>query len=89
MPLVAFNTYQLSAFHYIERAREFEKLQLQDEESYAVNDIPHYFKSVYIPDDKFMLMGGLERETALTSNRCFMIDDKGKVNFTSEMFVPR
>lgn len=34
-------------------------------------------------------MGGLERETALTSNRCFMIDDKGKVMFSAEMYVPR
>lgn len=54
-----------------------------------MNDIPHYFKSVYIPDDKFLLVGGLERETALTSNRCFLIDDKGKVMYTNDMFVPR
>ena len=89
MPLVAFNTHQLGAFHYIEKAREFEKLQLKDDENYSASDIPHYFKSIYIPDDKFILVGGLERETALTSNRCFMIDDKGKVNFTAEMYVPR
>ena len=90
MPLVAFNTHQLSAFHYIEKAREFEKLALKDDENYTTNDIPHYFKSIYIPDDKFLLVGGLERDTALTSNRCFMIDDKGKVMFSpSEMYVPR
>ena len=90
MPLVAFNTHQLGAFHYIEKAREFEKLALKDDENYTTNDIPHYFKSIYIPDDKFLLVGGLERDTALTSNRCFMIDDKGKVMFSpSEMYVPR
>ena len=89
MPLVAFNSHQLSAFHYIERAREFEKLNLIDDENYAMNDIPHYFKSIYVPDDRFLLIGGLERETALTSNRCFMIDDKGKVNYTAEMNIPR
>ena len=54
-----------------------------------MNDIPHYFKSVYVPDDRFLLIGGLERETALTSNRCFMIDDKGKVSYTAEMAMPR
>ena len=62
---------------------------LLDEENYAINDIPHYFKSVYVPDDRFLLIGGLERETALTSSRCFMIDDKGKVSYTAEMAVPR
>ena len=62
---------------------------MKDDENYALNDIPHYFKSVYIPDDKFLLVGGLERDTALTSNRCFMIDDKGKLMYTAEMFVPR
>jgi len=55
---------------------------LKDDENYAINDIPHYFKSIYIPDDRFLLVGGLERDTALTSARCFMIDDKGKVMFT-------
>jgi hypothetical protein len=89
MPLVVFNTHQLSTFHYIEKAREFEKLQIKDDENYATNDIPHYFKSVYIPDDKFLLVGGLERESDLTSNRCFLIDDKGKLSYTAEMFVPR
>lgn len=80
----------MGAFHYIEKAREFEKLALKDDENYTTNDIPHYFKSIYIPDDKFLLVGGLERDTALTSNRCFMIDDKGKVMFSpSEMYVPR
>ena len=44
---------------------------------------------MYIPDDKFLLVGGLERETAITSNRCFIIDDKGKVTYTAEMYVPR
>ena len=54
-----------------------------------MTDVPHYFKSVYIPDDKFLLMGGMERETAETSNRCFLLDDKGKLQFAQEMFHPR
>lgn len=62
---------------------------MNDEENYAMNDIPHYFKSVYVPDDRFLLIGGLERETLMTSNRCFMIDDKGKVSYIAEMVVPR
>ena len=71
----------MAAYHYIEKEREFEKLQILDEENYSMTDVPHYFKSVYIPDDKFLLVGGLERETATTSNRCFFIDDKGKLTF--------
>ena len=89
MPLVAFNSHQLQAFHYIEKAREFEKLALDDEENIAQNEVPHYFKSVYIPDDKFLLVGGLERDQPTSSNRCYMIDDKGKVSYTREMITPR
>ena len=44
---------------------------------------------MYIPDDKFLLVGGLERDSSLTSNRCFMIDDKGRLNATQDMQVPR
>lgn len=54
-----------------------------------MNDVPHYFKTVYIPDDKFLLLGGLERDSTLTSNRCFMIDDRGRLNATNDMQVPR
>lgn len=89
MPLVAFNSHQLQAFHYIEKAREFERLSLDDEENMAQNEVPHYFKSIYIPDDKFLLVGGLERDQPATSNRCYMIDDKGKISYTREMIVPR
>ena len=51
--------------------------------------MPHYFKSIYIPDDKFLLVGGLERDQPSTSPRCYMIDDKGKVTYTREMVTPR
>lgn len=34
-------------------------------------------------------MGGLERETSLTSSRCFIIDDKGKLTAQKDINVPR
>lgn len=89
MPLVAFNSHQLGAFNYIEKAREFEKLELKDDMNLAENEVPHYFKTVYIPDDKFLLIGGLERDSSKTSNRCFMIDDKGKLSTANDMREPR
>ena len=89
MPLVAFNSHQLSAFNYIEKAREFEKLELKDDMNLIENEVPHYFKSVYIPDDKFLLIGGLERDSSKTSNRCFILDDKGKLATTHDMREPR
>ena len=55
----------------------------------AVNEIPHYFKTVYIPDDKFLLVGGLERDQPASSNRCYLVDDKGKVTYSREMITPR
>ena len=51
--------------------------------------MPHYFKTVYIPDDKFLLIGGLERETSLTSSRCFILDDKGKLTNQKDLNIPR
>lgn len=55
----------------------------------AENEVPHYFKTVYIPDDKFLMIGGLERDQLKTSNRCFMIDDKGKLSTAQDLHVPR
>ena len=51
--------------------------------------MPHYFKSVYIPDDKFLIMGGLERDTQTTSSRCFLIDEKGKLGVANDMHEAR
>jgi hypothetical protein len=68
MPLVVFNTYNLKyVYNYYEKLREFERLQLVDEENLAENEVPHYFKTVYVPDDKFLIIGGLERESSVTS----------------------
>lgn len=90
MPLVVFNTYDLqNCFNYFEKLRSFEKLPLVDDESLAKNEVPHYFQTVYIPDDKFLIVGGLERESAISSARCFMIDDKGKLSVTTDMNVAR
>ena len=44
--------------------REFRQVDLVDDDNLAQLEIPRYFKSVYIPDDKFMLIGGLERHTS-------------------------
>ena len=44
MPLVVFNTYNLSnCFNYFEKMRHFEALPLVDDESLAKNEVPHYF----------------------------------------------
>lgn len=90
MPLVIFNTYNLSScYNYYEKMRQFERLPLQDETNLSQNEVPHYFKTVYIPDDKFLVMGGLERESSITSARCFLIDEKGKLSVTSDMQIGR
>ena len=80
MPLVVFNSQQLEAFSYQEQIREFTPVTLLDDEDLAINEIPRYFKHIYVPDDKFMLLGGLERHTSDSSARCFMIDEKAKIN---------
>jgi hypothetical protein len=56
------------------------QVDLIDEDNLATLEIPRYFKSVYVPDDKFMLIGGLERHTSASSARCFIIDEKAKIN---------
>ena len=71
------------------KMRQFERLPLIDDESLAKNEVPHYFQTAYIPDDKFLVIGGLERETNITSSRCFMIDEKGKLSVMKDMNVGR
>ena len=83
-------TYSLSnCFNYFEKIREFERLPLVDEEGLAKDEVPHYFYTVYIPDDKFLVLGGLERESSITSARCFLIDDRGKLSVTNDMHIAR
>jgi hypothetical protein len=38
-------------------------VKLIDEDNLTNLEIPRYFKAIYIPDDRFMLVGGLERLT--------------------------
>jgi hypothetical protein len=90
MPLVVFNTYNLQAvYNYFEKVRSFERLPLNDERALAKNEVPHYFQTVYIPDDKFLVLGGLERETSITSQRCFIVDDRGRLSTTADLNVGR
>ena len=35
------------------------------------------------------MLGGVERESNITSNRCFIVDERGRLAFTSEMHVGR
>ena len=69
--------------------REFTKVELIDEDNLAQLEIPRYFKSLYIPDDKFMLIGGLERHTSHSSARCFIIDEKARINRLQDMDIGR
>ena len=60
-----------------------------DEENLAQLEVPRYFKAVYIPDDKFMLIGGLERHTSASSARCFTIDERGRILRLQDMDIGR
>ena len=85
MPLVVFNSNQLQAFSYQEHMREFAPVTLIDEDNLANLEIPRYFKAIYIPDDRFMLVGGLERLTPQSSARCFSIDERGQIRRVQEL----
>ena len=58
MPLVAFNTYQLQAYTFSEKLRDFFEVKISDDDNMAQHDVPRFFKTYYIPDDKFLLVGG-------------------------------
>jgi hypothetical protein len=42
-----------------------------------------------MPDDKFILVGGLERHTSHSSSRTYLIDDKGRLSPLSDMYIGR
>lgn len=79
VPLVVFNSLQFQAFSYKEHLREFTLVDILDEENIATLELPRFFKSLYIPHDKFMLLGGLERHFSSSSSRCFYIDERGRL----------
>jgi hypothetical protein len=90
MPLVVFNTFNLqNVYNYFEKVRSFERISVQDDEQLAAKEVPYYFQTCYIPDDRFLVLGGLERETNITSARCFLIDERGKLTVTQDMHVGR
>jgi hypothetical protein len=60
-----------------------------DEDNLAKNELPRFFKTLYIPDDKFLILGGLERQTSQSSNRAFMLDEKGKLTGLHDMSIGR
>lgn len=81
MPLVAFNTYQLQVFNYFEGLRDFKELKISDEDNLAKHDVPRFFKTIYIPDDRFLLIGGQERdEPSFSSKKVFLLDERGKLS---------
>ena len=64
-------------------------VEITDEDNLRDLEVPHFFKYVYIPDDKFMILGGLERHASASSARCFMIDERGKLNRLQDMIIGR
>jgi len=89
MPLVAFNTHLLQLYSYVEKLRDFVPLKVIDEDNLSVSDVPRYFKTLYIPDDKFILVGGLERHSNDSSSRTYLIDEKGKLTPLHDLIIPR
>ena len=89
MPLAVFDSHQFQAFSYQEHLREFVKVAISDEDNLARQELPRYFKSVYVPDDNFMLIGGLERMTSQSSARSFAIDEKGRLSRLADMELGR
>ena len=81
-PLVTFNTSNLQVYCFNEKLRDFQQLRFIDTENFAKNDMPRFFKTVYIPDDKFFIIGGLERQTSQSSAKAYIIDEKGKLSLS-------
>jgi len=79
MPIVTFNTHTLQVYNYLERTRDFKELKFIDEDQLAQHDLPRYFKTLYIPDDRFLLVGGQERNVPISSQKTYILDDKGKL----------
>ena len=44
---------------------------------------------MYIPDDKFLLLGGQERNVPLSSSKTYLLDERGKLTFISDMLYGR
>jgi hypothetical protein len=64
-------------------------LKFIDEDNLSSTDLPRFFKTVYIPDDKFLIIGGLERQSSHSSARSYLIDDKGRLSGCADMFIGR
>ena len=79
----------MQAYSYQEQLREFQPVDLVDDDNLALHEIPRYFKSIYVPDDRFMLIGGLERHTSQSSAQCFLIDERARISRIQDMDIGR
>jgi hypothetical protein len=57
MPLCLFNTYDFEIFEFRESLQDFKKLELDQQ----IDDMPVFFQTLLIDENKFLIAGGSER----------------------------
>ena len=87
--MVTFNTTSLQAYEYSDSDRCWLKRELLDDTESLFAKLPKYFKSQYIGNDSFLLIGGFDPIQNSSSNSCFLLDNNGTVKNFPSLCVPR
>ncbi len=88
-PIVAFNTTQLETYEYMPLTHSWLKRELFDDTEALFAKLPKYFKSLYVGNDSFLLVGGYDPVMNATSDKCFLINGNGTVRNFPGLCVPR
>ena len=59
VPLVSVNTFNLEVYQYSDKSKNFDKIQILDEEN-LIPWLPKHFKFILTSDEEIMILGGYD-----------------------------
>lgn len=90
LPICLLNTFDFQVFEFQQKSREFRQVQLQQTDSLEslLQDMPRFFQSLVVEEQKIFLAGGVEKFSPETSQRAYLLDN-GKLVPLPDMQTPR
>ena len=86
-PLVVFNVTNYAVHEYLIKQKCWVQ-KLTDFAEIELNKVPKYFKYCYIPNDKYLLVGGIDSSTKKPSPKTFIFEE-GHINPCGNLLYTR
>jgi SAM-dependent MidA family methyltransferase len=79
-PLVIFNTQKFDLFEYNEKLREYQKIEVEDENNFG-DYMPKNFKTAYLGNEfeSYLIAGGFDSHKFESANQTYLLE-RGKLS---------